>query len=152
MHGKGSYSISGAASRAGGGSDPCEAPLMPSKGVGICSRALGDDAGFITASSTTVACPKLAGKLLPTKQAGWHHPGEMRQHQLLQVCFRKDNVPLISLPMAGISTTFSPVKSKSHAGVCNTSPKLAKQQKQRHVWGDPGAHNPGLKDQSCLSH
>lgn len=51
--------------------DPWEAPLRTKKkekGLVVCIRAHEDNVHFVTASSTTVVCSKLAGKQLPTKQ------------------------------------------------------------------------------------
>lgn len=46
---------------------PCEASLMTKiKDSWFIIRAHKDNTCFITASSATVTCPKLAGKLLPT--------------------------------------------------------------------------------------
>lgn len=78
----------------------CEAPLTTKTGLVVCIGARENDACFVTASSTTVVCSKLTGKLLPIKQPthSWLASSvkDEPHHQLFQVCFGKDNATLVS--------------------------------------------------------
>ena len=145
-----------------GKSDPCEAPLMTKKGLVARIGAHEGDVCFVTASSTTAVCSKLAGKLLPTKQPSrsWLASSmkDEPQHQLFRVRFGKDDATLISFGTVVLHSWgqapahFSQLKSESLAGLHSARPKPAKQQKQRRVLRDPCTRNPAPKDRSGLSH